>query len=365
MNKQLLLASSLLLAAIPAQAEDKTAPLTLEGGLTAIFQSASDDRVKDEGSASMDLEFALKKGPGAVHMAVEASTTPRAAGVSGLIPEANGDSGSAVDGNGEGRFQVSQLYYEMPFIGGQLRGGLVDLPAWLDTSDIANDETTQFLNTDLKNNPTIEFPDYTLGLVLERGGAGAIPGFVVTVASSHGLGDNPNAAYSELFDVNDTGKGVFAVGELNWVIAHNVLRVGLWQSSADHANYDGVTLDDDASGIYLVLDSRTPWFNMNVRAGQADQEVMAAAQFVSLAFDRSFGKFHVGAGVARTGLSEDAPAGGDRTSAELYGRYTVMDGLDVSASVQNIKNSQFDDTGTTVDESVNVFGLRVQYGFSG
>lgn len=96
-----------------------------------------------------------------------------------MLGEVNGDAGSALNGNGDGRLQISELRYALPVRDfGTLSFGLLDPTAFLDTtshanptagpdfSGIANDETTQFLGNSFVNNPVVEFPDYTLGAAI-------------------------------------------------------------------------------------------------------------------------------------------------------------------------------------------------------
>jgi len=87
--------------------------------------------------------------------------------------------GSAFGVNGDGyprnAMVITELWYEHSMLDGQFlfRVGKMDLtggfdchgcPVAFDTSAFANDETSQFLNSALVNNPTIPLPDYALGL---------------------------------------------------------------------------------------------------------------------------------------------------------------------------------------------------------
>ena len=100
---------------------------------------------------------------------IEGNTTPRDDGVSTLIGESNADAGTALDDARRGRVQVSELYYTHAWQGARsLAIGMVDASAYLDISRIANDANAQFLGVSFVNNPVIEFPDYSLGMVYEQ-----------------------------------------------------------------------------------------------------------------------------------------------------------------------------------------------------
>ena len=63
---------------------------------------------------------------------------------------------------------VKQLFYERALFDGvlTLTIGKIDFTGVFDCSAYADDECTQFLNAALVDNPTIPFPEYSLGAVL-------------------------------------------------------------------------------------------------------------------------------------------------------------------------------------------------------
>ncbi len=180
--------------------EDAARGVEFEGGFTATAQHADDSAVDDELFGSLDLVATVPAGPGEIVMYVEGNSTPRKNGVASVIGEANGDAGSALDEDDNGRLQVSELHYTQGVGPGKITLGLLDVTGFLDTNAVANDETTQFLGASFVTNPTIEFPDYTLGGAYHQELAEDTSlSFVLT--SSNGLGDNPERSYSELTDV--------------------------------------------------------------------------------------------------------------------------------------------------------------------
>lgn len=340
-------------------------PAIVEAGVTLVGQKATDGRVDPGGTASLDLVLALEQGPGHWSIYVEGNDTPDASGVAGLLPEANTDAGSALSGAGKGRVQFSELHYVWPLSERRtLLLGLIDPASSLDTSEIANDETAQFLAAGLVNNPTIGFPDYTLGTVYNHGLA-AGNSFTLMLAGSHGLADNPKATYAELFELDKAEKGVFAAAEYQW--QWDGLRVvgGLWLNSADHDRLDGSGRTGSNRGLYVSADMRSGDLGWNLRLGLADDRVSQAARFAALAVEYPLSRVVLGAGVAHSWLSdEDATAElDDSTQAEFYARFEVHERLSLSPSVQWLKHPGFDASDSVVDKRVAVYGLRASFTF--
>ena len=169
---------------------------SMTGGLTSAYQVTSDSRIKPEFTTSVDLVLTYARSRGEWRLYAEGNSTPRTVGVSSVLPETNTDAGSALDRHHRGRLQVSELNYMHRFDAGMsITAGLMDVSGYFDQSRIASDENTQFLDVSFVQNPTIEFPDYALGLVYEQGlNANAV--WRVGVTSSHGLANNPNLSYA-------------------------------------------------------------------------------------------------------------------------------------------------------------------------
>ena len=346
--------------AIPPLAEG----VAVEAGTTITLQHATDSRIDDELLASVDIVSTIPTSHGQWLLYVEGNTSPRQNGVANLLPEANQDAGSALDRDGKGTLQVSALHY-LHFLGNSaVVVGLIDPAAPLDNSDIANDETQQYLASTLVNNPTIAFPDYALGMAYFYKPDNSKFDVTLLLSSSHGLADNPNKSYSELVDVTETGKGVFAAGELVWQTGINTWRTGVWLQTADNAYVDGSGNTANNYGVYLSSDHHFGQHRLNVRAGLANDKVSEAAEFIGLAVDHALGKNHAGIGYTHTFVSSEAGAGkGDRTQLELYYRFNLQENFSITPSVQRIHNSGFDNTGTSSDSSVHVISARASYAF--
>lgn len=339
-------------------------PVAVEGGITAVLQRADDSAVDSELLASFDLVTTFPAAGGKWVVYVEGNTSPRNRGVSALLGEANADAGSALDRDGNGRLQVSELHYFHALGEGLLVTGLLDVTGTLDTSEVANNETQQFLSSSLVNNPTIGFPDYSLGVVYNRE-FDESRGYSLAVTSSHGLADNPDASYTQLVDIGAKGKGVFAAAEGLWPAAGTQLHLGVWVNTADHARLDGRPGTKQNYGLYLVADGKMGNSLWNVRAGLANDEVSQAAQFLSAALERPMHQATLGLGLAFTGLSskDTTPNLDDMVQAEGYLRFEPRANVSVTPSVQWLSNSGFDASGQPLDSDQLLLSLRLNYTF--
>lgn len=365
------------LASLPAHAEDvdhlhgigreEPAASSFEGGITAVFQHARDSRINNEVGASFDLVASMPAGPGAWTLYLEGNTSPREEGVSSMLGEANKDAGTALSANGNGRLQISEFHYSLPAPGGKLTAGLIDPAGFFDTSAVANDEGTQFLGTTLVNNPTIGFPDYTLGVAYVHEAESAGPGFSVMLAGSHGLADNEDRSYPKLFRLGQEGKGLFTAAELVWGWGETALRIGTWLNSADHDRWDGSGTDRNY-GVYGVVDWPLAGGMAALRVGLANEEVAEAENFVSLAWEHPWNAAMVGVGIGRAGVSDklrdtDPATFDDLTQAEIYVRFDAWKNVQITPSLQFIRNSGFDRSDAEFDRDAVVAGLRMNWAF--
>ena len=72
----------------------------------------------------------------------------------------------------------------------------------------------------------------------------------------------------------------------------------------------------------------------------------------------------VGAGLARTGVSDKAGSDKDGTTqAEIYVRVDLGDSLQITPSVQWIQNSGLDNTEGLFDKEITVYSVRASYTF--
>ena len=331
------------------------------GGIVAIQQASGDARIADEFSASADLVLTRSTGANAWNVYFEANTSPRAGGVAGILPEANGDAGSALDTNRKGRVQLSGLDYRYALSPNRtLTGGLVDVSGHFDQSRIASDENTQFLGVSFTGNPSIEFPDYTLGLVYEHVIDNG-PVLRAAVASSNGLADNPQRSYAQLVDLDADDKGVFAIASATWKASDWLLRGGAWVHTANHDALDGGGGGHHNYGAYLLAGHQRAAHAFNLRLGLAHDRVSRAAGFAGLSYRYRQGPVALGIGAARIFLSPDEPDPtlADTRQAELFLRHDLGNGRFITADLQRIVNGNFETSGLIHDRRVLVYGLRL------
>ncbi len=335
------------------------------GGVTLVGQASDTDQARREAILSADLFLDWAIGPGFLWAYVELNTSPRLSGISSVIREANTDAGTALNRRGQGRFQVSELNYRFEFRESEtLVLGLLDATGYLDTSRIANDENLHFLGISFVNNPTIEFPDYALGVVAQRDGGGAVPRVTVLLTSSRGLADNPGLSYGELIRVSRPGKGTFGAVALRWPGDRWRGGVGVWANTGTHERVEGAGTVGSNRGIYGVLGRSWEAHTLNLRWGFADPDAYPAANFIGVTYLGTVGRAAAGLGLARIGASDQL--GGDRDDtvhAEAFFRVEVPGGLYLTPSLQYLANSGFDGSGQAYPPSLWIAGVRLSYVF--
>ena len=339
-----------------------------EAGITAVAQDADDNRVDTELTASMDLLITKPGSHGEWLLYIEASSTPDADGVSAVYPTANADAGSVLNRDGDGGIQVSEFNYTFSLKDDRrLMVGLVNPSAWLDRSDITNDENTHFISGSLKNNTTIEFPDYTLGAIMRWLGSAAQPEIVLVVASSDGIADLPDRSYQDLLNLSSDQRGVFAGIDANWLGDRTSLRLGTWLRSDDHAVAGSPGEFENNYGVYGVYGWRVGENAVNFRIGAANEDVSVATRFAAAAYERSTRIGLFGLGIARTRIANSFRQADldDVTSAEAFLRIAIGNtGAQITPSVQYAENPGFDTSGATFSSSALVAGVRFHWSFT-
>ena len=236
--------------------------------------------------------------------------------------------------------------------------GVIDASAYLDTSRIANDENTQFLGVSFVNNPTIEFPDYALGVVYEeRLAVAGKPVLRAIITASNGLSDNPNVSYSQLLNVDDPSKGAFIALRAGWKGPTALFNLGAWTHTAPHTALDNPARTDLRNyGAYALRVRHA----LNLRLGAANPEVFRAQAFAALSYRYKHDPWVTGIGYAHIRLSNYVadPAQDNARHSEVYLRYQYATGRFVTASAQHIVNSNFDSSATVYDRGITLLGLR-------
>lgn len=356
-----------LLTVALAYSDVSVGEVNWEGGVTAVFQHADDSRAASELTTSADVFAKLETKGGEWLLYIEGSTTPKSNGVSAYYPTVNGDAGSVLTEDGEGRVQISEFNYTFRSENDStLMVGLIDPSAWLDRGRIANDENQQFLNGSFVNNATIEFPDYTLGVIYRAPGQGRRPEITMVVSGSDGISNLPDRSYQNLLDFNVDGRGVFLGAGANWLTGASSWRIGAWVRTDDHAVADIDNEEDKDYGVYAVYGWESGANALNVRAGLANPDVAVARDFLAVAYQRKFRFGQFGIGAARTSISSRFRAG-ERDSAfdsEIYFRIPVFDEAGhVTPSIQYVEVPSVDVNGTVPGSTAVVSGVRFHYSF--
>lgn len=173
--------------------------------------------------------------------------------------------GVNADAQTAGDFQVSTAWYEHKFVDEKilLRLGKQDPAADFDTNRYANTEVTQFLNAALKNNPTIPWPEYSLGVQL-----GVIPNDWVYgqigIFDAQGQGgrtgfDTAFHGASHFFLINEYGlTPTFTRGKKTYP---GTYRVGYWYDPTPKELFvqpdpDRIRVRSGDWGVYVSFDQR-------------------------------------------------------------------------------------------------------------
>ena len=339
---------------------------------------------------SADLEKLLDIEGGRIFMLTE-GVWSKSAGIDG--PSV----GSVFGVNGDARdrrtMDITELWYEQAFLDETLRIrlGKMDLtggfehhncPVSFDCSSYANDETTQFLNGALINNPTIPFPDYGLGVAVHYNPVGS---WYVSAAVADAQADIRETGFRTAFHKEDYLFYIFETGITPQLPSDNgplqgAYRAGLWYDPQPKANTDyadaGKSYRDDV-GLYLTCDQMLLKENDDpqdiqgigafFRYGYANSKRNDIANFFSFGFQYQ-GLFEdrdddvLGLGFAHGTFSNSASATytDDYESAlELYYSAQITGWLAVSPSIQYVANPGGN---KNISDAV-VLGVRTQMSF--
>lgn len=364
MKRTSLPTAALCLAAVTPAAHGTERAYSLSGGITFTAQHVDDDRVDAEGLASGDLFVTAPFLGGDWTLHFEGSVTPETGRVASVVGEANTDAGTVRSPGRRGNAQISEIRYERRLAGGRtLTLGMLETAAWFDSAATAIDENAQFMGLSFKHNLTIEFPDYTLGAVYQHPLSADGAELRVGLSSSHGLADNPGASYAQALDINGDDKGAFAIAAALWPAGAWRGELGAWTHTAPHHALDGGPGEKHNYGAYLVLGREWDDHAFDVRLGRANPEVFEAEAFVALTWEWRRPEAIYGVGAARTFLSDDAagPGRDDMSQYEIYARFRLTDGLELTPHIQRVDNSGFDSSGAAFARSLNVIGLRLAW----
>ena len=368
--------------------------LELDLSVTNIFQQnlnggRSTQAKAGHLSGSYDLELSWDPQPllnitgASLYMLAEGSW-PSTPGINdtmvGSIFGVNGDAG------GHRSIDVTELWYEQALLDGlvRVRLGKIDLtggfechgcPVSFDCSNFANNETSQFLNSALVNNPTIPFPDNGLAAAIHFN---FIKWWYISIGAADSQADVRRTGFKTTFDGDDAFIYLMESGftpqlESPCGPLQGAYRFGVWfddqpkLSLADPA----VTYADDV-GFYLSFDQvlmrenaqdqdsqglgafvRWGWANSNTR--EITNFWSAGAQYQGLVPGRDDDVVALGA--AQGIFSDNVSLTRDNeTALELYYSAPLTGWITLTPSVQYICN-----TGGNNDASdALVVGARMQ-----
>jgi len=373
---------------------DQLADLGIEAGLglTNVYQTnvkggISTHNHKGRHSGSYDLEMSadLQKllgfETGSIYMLVE-----------GGWPDAEGIDGSSVgsafgvnaDAIGNDAMLVKELYYEGPVFSDKwtLMVGKIDFTGVFDATAYADDECTQFLNGAFVDDPTIPFPEYSLGIVLTHN---LTDSWYIMGGIADAQADRRETGFRTTFHDEDYFFYALETGVTSELSSANgpmpgTYRVGLWNDPQPKANTDladaGKNYRDDV-GAYVSCDQMLNKENIDpedsqgigvfFRYGYAPSKRNDVTNFFSLGFQYqglldSRDEDVLGVGFAHgtfSNLASSTYTDDHETALEVYYNARVTPWLSLSPSIQYIGNPGGD---KTVSDAV-VLGLRAQMTF--
>jgi porin len=296
--------------------------------------------------------------------------------------------GSYDDGAGRRAMDVTEVWYEQAMFDEtlRLRFGKLDIgggfecrgcPVSFDGSAYANDETAQFLNSALVNNPQIPMPDVGLGAVLYWN---PIEWWYASIGAADAQADGRETGFRTTFGNEDyffvaAETGVAPVLDNGKGPMPGAYRIGVWNDAQDKERFsDGVVEKDDV-GVYISADQMVYKENAGeedsqglgvfTRYGMANKKVNDIADFWSLGMQYQ-GIFEgrdddvLGIGYAKGIFSDEAGyADAHESIVEIYYNAAVAPWLSLSPSVQFVDNPGGDNA---VDDAV-VVGVRAQGAF--
>ena len=298
--------------------------------------------------------------------------------------------GVNADAGGRRSMDVTEVWYEQALLDDTLRIrlGKLDIgggfecrgcPVSFDGSAFANDETGQFLNSALVNNPTIPFPDKGIGVVFYWN---PIEWWYASVGAIDSQGDARETGFNTAFKDQDYYFYVFETGIAPLLDSPNgpmqgAYRVGLWNTPEPKTNSDGVKNYRDDIGAYLSFDQMLCKENGDPEDGQgtgaffrygyANSEKNDIAGFWSFGLqttglvDGRDGDV-LGAGYANGIFSNNASTtytDDNEDVLEVYYNAQVTPWLNVSPMVQYVADPGGNDTA----KDATIFGLRTQWTF--
>lgn len=292
------------------------------------------------------------------------------------------------DAGGYRSFDVTELHYQQSLADGavKIRLGKIDLTGGFecrgcavafDGNNWANDETGQFLNSALVNNPTIPFPDNGLGIVVYWQPTDFC---YIAAGVADAQADAREGGFNTTFNGEDYFFYVLEAGITPHIDSANgplqgAYRLGIWYDPQPKDRLDGGGTEQDDVGAYVSL-GQVVWRENDEeddcrqlalfgRCGLADDELnevnyfwSVGGQYQGLISSRKQDVLGCGIGIGH--LSNDGGfSASHETVVELYYNAQVAPWLNVTPSFQYVLNPGGD---ATVDDAA-ILAVRVQLSF--
>ena len=289
---------------------------------------------------------------------------------------------------GNRSFDIVELWYQQSFNDNEfiLRIGKIDLtggfeckgcPVSFDCSSYANDETTQFMNGALVNNPTIPFPDEGLGVI---GFYHPVEWWYISAGIADAQADVRETGFRTTFHNEDYFFGIAETGIITELDSakgpmKGAYRLGMWYDPQPKTNTDDEDdtekLYRDDNGYYLSFDQMLfkensedgQGFGTFFRYGYASSKTNDLTNFVSAGVQYK-GLFSgrdddvLGFGFAKGFFSESSSqtyTEDSETVYEVYYNVLVMPNVNVTPSMQYVTHP-----GGTDTSNATILAVRVQ-----
>ena len=342
--------------------------INIGGGITGVVQASDNNEEANtgegdvtDGAYSVDLEIESPIGEkGAAFLHIEGG---EGAGIDDDVLSLSGCNADA--NNTAGRLEVTEAWYEHSLLDKALAFtiGKLDLTAYFDGNEVANDETAQFLSSGFKNNLAVEFSDNGFGTRLTWSP-------IELLDLSLGLQDS-DSDWENIFD------HPFSIFEIN--LKPDFLGLGgnyrfyAWRNGSNHTKWeDASKTHEDNSGFGFSFDQGiSDKVTLFARLGWQEEEVKEIKSAWSLGgelrspflsrpedvFGIAYGKAILGGDYKESASSPTNDA--DEGHFEAYYNIKVNEHLSISPDVQVITEPNGNDSADTV----TVFGTRCQIDF--
>ncbi len=284
---------------------------------------------------------------------------------------------------GNRSLDIVEFWYQQGFADDTLllRVGKIDLTGGFeckgcyvsfDSSSYANDETSQFMNGALVNNPTIPFPDEGLGVVAFYN---PVEWWYISAGISDAQADFRETGFRTAFHKEDYFFSIAETGVVTEIDSargpmQGAYRFGMWYDPQPKANSDAQRLYRDDRGFYLSFDQMlyrenpedTQGFGMFFRYGYAPSKTNDLTNFVSAGFQYQ-GLFEgrdndvLGFGFAKGFISDQANITYTQDAESVYEIYynaQVTDNVSVTPSLQYVTHP-----GAVNTDNATIMALRV------